>query len=747
MTKRVLWLFGFLVWAFPAFSETVKVNANEQASLTRIAIAFEQRPKWTVERMGRRHRLRFSTSSVFGFDLSAAFRTMNRERIADIRVLSATTLEFDVSCDCGFDVFGNASGHVIVEVADRFSGSEDSSTEVPVFAPPHTDTDMPKLPSSSDGAVGRPNGANPMLPDRDPVLNVLKPEVASLPFLIGELDLQNQMTDQSVAVGLIGRAFSRAALQGLVAADGNIVPRLNASQLPTNISVARRSNLSVSTVFDPIEIPETRFVPPTPAGSVCISDRDINVPFWGDIDDLRRLGRLRLRMIAEDGTIDPKGAFELARLYIWMGFGAEADDVMSFYPPGPDQELINALAELMDFGGTQAEVLSGQLHCQGAISLWGALSREFTPQEAPETANHILTAFNALPTHLRTHLGPTLSERLHAGGLENAAQTALNAVARGGKETDESTLATARLDLGTSRATEARGSLADLSNGTDVTAASALLELLQDAERRDMPPNPAWVDDAPTLVEALEGTREAKDLNVAGLRGLISLERFDEFRAAVVEDSPGLTGQVRMALAEYALEVAVMSDKEDAFLRLEIAMSKQLKPTDLSDRLKQNLARRLVDLGLPGRALRYTEKEPQSEQELTNIAEALGALGRRNEAVDLLRSTAIEGQDVLLADALYAAGDFRGAVEAFRGVGEDERAAHAALRIGDWDWIERHGSDQISMASRQIRADPPIAEIETPNGALIENSRSLRESVNALLNATQPKDTSNAFTN
>lgn len=726
-----------------AMANPVRVSGTATEDVARLIFEFERRPIWDYRRRGGGYSLSFSNVTPLSFDFSQVFLAMDRSRLADIRAVGNNSVEIDLACDCVLQLSETGNDAIAVDIRKLDPRRPTAQTVAPLLATTEQSEPALETPVLTGRSITRMGPGS---------LDPLTSTVVFLPQLPTSLPAPNATssltTDRSLAVELVGRGLSRAASQGLVTAGDNI-PKTE--RTPPEMSavdvLAGRANLTVTTGFDRETRPDARDVPPSVDGAICLSERSVDVLNWGDARDPKMLGTLRNASISEDGSVNESGAKALARYYIHLGFGVEARATAQFLESGPDRQIIIALAEIMDDGRSDAEVFQGQVACDGSVALWAALSGPLAQTQMPNNTNAILTTFSALPPHLRSHLGPTLSERLHDAGLHKDARTALNAVTRGGTRTDESDLATARLELDGTHADGAREKLSDLSNGTDITAAGALLELLKDAEARDMAPNPAWVDDAPTLVGALEGTEIASELNLAGLRGLIALGRFDAFRETIVEDSPGVTPETRLDLAVRALDAATNSGSDAELLTTEIGLAKLVPAARLDATTRVQLAARLRGLGLANRALRYVIRAPESESELTVAISAYVAAGQFAEALEVTRASPLDASDRLFAEVLIASGKKKEAFDQFVSVGDTESAVEVALRLGEWNWIALNTDDEIATASRELISPvvDPEPDAEAPNGDLIAALRARRAQVRSLLQATELR--SPAFTN
>ncbi len=721
-------------------AEPVRVGAGEHANFTRIILEHPEMPQWQARRRGNAYRLTFASMSPLNFDLSNVFRLVDRSRVGDVRAIGGNSIEIDLVCNCDVRPSQKGQSALVVDIYSLQNVQPVMQADVGGMFPPAGAETSPSRPSMEEAApsLSEPSAIYEPAPTTNP------DQESPLAIEVAPADLAGQ-----VSMELLGRALSRAAAQGLVTAEDDVISQQGATTLQQLRGLGGRQNLSVTTSFDRATKPDAVSPPPTDVGGQCLQDRLVDVASWGDARDLGTLGRLRGDAISEDGSVDADGAAKLARFYIHLGFGAEARIAAGYMADSRERDILLALAEIMDFGRSDAPVLRDQAACKGKVSLWSILAEPLSASSVPSSASSALAAFSALPSHLRTHLGPFLSERLHDVELREEARTAINAVTRGGIRTDESELASARLELEGTHAEQAREALVDLSNGTNLTAAAALLELFLDAEERGMPPNPAWVDDAPTLVGALEGTEIAERLNVAGLRGKIALGYFDEFRGALVEDSPGLTQGSRGELASLALRKVLESGSDTDFVKAEIGLAKIVPPENLDRDVRQALAERFLDLGLSQRGIAYIEEAPQSAAELETAVRVLLAAGRIENALSKLEESSFSGTANLRAHSFVAAGDDSSAVAAFLEAGDKESAASAAMRLAEWSWIAENTDSPVGAASRDLSApiDELVPQIEGSNGVLIEKTRERRERIRSLLELTQPSTDPIAFTN
>lgn len=547
---------------------------------------------------------------------------------------------------------------------------------------------------------------------------------------IEELGLQEAFRAQSRAVELLGNEFSRAATQGLIEAQE---APIQTNQTDISGNLGERANLSVTNGIDR-DIAASPNVSPTAAGAICLSDRDVDVANWGDAKDSKQLGKLRTQAIAENGEITSKGALKLARFYIAMGFGSEAKKLARYVKNPSDIDLMIALADIVDTGGSDSPALKGQIFCDGAVAMWAALAKPLSENEAPKSTNAILAAFSSLPFHLRVHLGPHLAERFRKAGLGEQARNVLNATLRSGPKSVESKLAKAKLELSGPKPIQARNELVEISNGTDVSAAKALLELLEDAQSDQRQPEVAWVEDVPSLVRATQGTDVASELNLAGLMGLISLDRFDDVRLALKKEAPGLTDLTRSRLAANALSKAAKDGSDEAFIRSVVGFPKYIDENTLERNERFEIAERLARLGLFQRAASFLPRLPESITERRTTSKVLSNLGQTASAIEVIED---QSQELLPElGVLYArTGYIQEALASLSDGDQNEVATFLAIQAGEWDWVAENGTHDASFATQALRNSIELDTAQPINAALIKQAETRRDQAIRLLKA------------
>ena len=751
---------------FSVAADTMELRTGEHSDFTRVVLAFDVLPSWQAGRTASGYAVKLDGSEPLLTDLSRAFALIGRDRVGDIKVdAEERRVDIELSCDCHAEFFELNNVRLVIDVRDGPQGPNathelpiDLNTAprarsaiqmpvLPALAAPNVEPRRSILGGRGDTRIVRPSlppalssvssrsGVSGRTGDAVVPLNQLSTEARST-FQDVLPSFDRLPTISSTAVEAVTEQLGRAASQGLVEVEtrpDRVDPPANGDVIPGP------QNFRVFTGFDRDTNRIDQSITSTAQGMRCIPDEYVNVLEWGDPDRAEKLGEFRQWIVKDTGAIDADAMRDLARYYVVLGFGAEARFAAQQLPDSEERDVLIALAEIVDNGSSNSPLFVGQIACPGKVAMWAAVAKPFTRGELPISTDGILRTFSALPPHLREHLGPVLSQRLRTAGETALARAALSAVTRTGSGTVGQELTAARLELLGTRAAQARSELERISKGTNVAAAEALIELLQDAARRRVPPKPEWVDDADALIRVTEGTDVAEQLSVSALKGHIPLGRFDELRRALSEERPGLNSIVKQDIAADALSAAVVDADDETFLRAELGFSDFASPGDLDATRRFELVDRFLELGLPELAAKYLPDEMLSAEEITLAARTYAALDRRAYALTLVGQSEDESLASVRAEILAQVRNFEGAAKAFEALGQTRASEIQALRSGDWNWIANQATPELSDAAQAAITEPLQGPVGSGMNAALINSVSARHAAYLeLLDRTEP---------
>ena len=387
----------------------VLVTSGEHEDFSRLVFNFSRPFDWSLEEAETGYALNIDRSAV-EYDTSRVFQFIPKTRLRSLSVEpGGGRIEFEINCDCHAVAFDLPRGQVVVDFRDG------PSPEV-IGAVEQIDLNSLPLPNWFETRSARTG---------------LRVDDLTAPDTSLE-NLQEQL--------LIG--FSAAAAEGVIDPVG--VSVRESDQDTTGKGAGQNDegqpdseqNLPV-TVLTQMQIDTAIRTALNDDDETCELGMELDVPSWGiEGDLLLGLATLRRDLVGSDLNIDADAVSRLARALIWLSFGAEAIQVLGLAPATTpkglaEYEVMRALAEILDDGEIPETAFPvDNLHCSSPVSLWAFLATSGTVPLSDDARLETLHTFNALPAHLRLHLGPELHRRFLDIGAQNAAETVRQAMAR-----------------------------------------------------------------------------------------------------------------------------------------------------------------------------------------------------------------------------------------------------------------------------------------------------------------------------
>ena len=536
--------------------------------------------------------------------------------------------------------------------------------------------------------------------------------------------------------------LSRAASQGLLEAD---LPSIDRARTPV---VPAAEPAAAEDVAPPVPQPapqaedhlritaetsidrDTRAPRPgggaTPGGLVCTDDKALDFASWGrDGTPSEGISDLRGALIGEFDRPDPAAVLDLARYYLFLGFGAEARaTVTGFGIEGPEADVVTSLAALLD--GEAAALpglLAGQAACPGRAALWGMMAEVPRPGAEPPNARAVLATFAELPLHLRRQLGPDLAGRFLSLGDSDTAialrDATTRALADGARD-----FALFDAELGRTEGTEAdAGDLLALAGSGEVQGARAFAAYLEGELTAGRVPQAGWLT-AEAIAFEDGGSDEGRRLAELALESRLVEGDFDGARREMLRraaEAPGEDAAVAAPQWTRFADAITQGAPDAEFLRQTFAARDELGRLLPQGPASTALAVRLTGLGFAEEALRYLPPpaagQPAGEAVRLARAEALLQTGSAAAAFGELAGLPGTAADRLRARALLALGDGRAASERFAAAGDVQMADLAAQRAGAWDRLTETADPRFRRVA-ELRADPaPQGYEPATNGA------------------------------
>lgn len=728
-----LWLVGGI-----AAADTALVEAGEHSDFTRIVVQLPAPSVWRVGRTPDGYELAVD-DPVTDFDLSAVFARIPRSRLSSIAVdPDSGRLKLGVGCACHAVPFAFRPDVVVIDLRDG-QPPEGSSYELPLAVQARP---MPER-LAQYRPRPRPQAARQVAPQ--------VPWPAALPGILPfdvpvpepSLDLETGAGSADLApmrTALLAQ-FAEAASRGVIDAENPDFPSADSGDVSgvraDPQGVGPLAHLAVPAQPDAGE-DDDRTGTMTQDGGACLPDEDVDIASWGDdrpFDD--QLAEARTGLVGEFDRPDPDAVASLVRLYLFFGFGAEAQATMQNLPveqkfPG----LWAEMAVLIDRTDADADgILAGQTDCKGTVALWAALaSPVLVMSGAPDQAS-VLRAFSGLPAHLRRHLGPELAERYLAIGDIPTAQSLRDAIWRApGDPGDGARLVDGMLRAELGNPAEAAAALDAVSAGDGRAGALALVELVDLQIAQGLPVRPGAADDLADFAAEFRGKPEEPALIRAQSLALASEGDFDRAFTLGGGGPKGTLPDLWQLLAETG---------SDSDLLGRAVLDRAAELPEVSTKTARRIADRLTALGFAEPALRWLPDDGSADAAIARARAEQRAGDARSALRRLAGQTGAAAAEIRAA-ALIQMGEPAAAVQAFAEAGDSRAEAAALWQARDWaaaaQALARPGMTEAVTAL--LQAPPVFAEgSDAPlarGRALIADAVATREAVALLLQADAP---------
>jgi len=659
MIRVFLITLALIYLTLPSAAQTVSIRSGEHDSFSRLTLELPERIEWTIEQVDQRAYIRFKSSTLI-VNADDVFDRIPRDRLSSILWDSEKRqIDLQLACDCRVNGFWFGKALLVLDISDAKATSPDSTAlEKPAKK------NLLKTPKASHAA------------------SLLSP-ISSL-----ESELQtNQLSQQSPATDTpensilsdaqdrLLQQLSRAAAQGLISPnptqfqsmqepDTGSVDRASDPQENLYFKEQKRLNINVNSRIDLDFLGTLTEVMPDTGLSGCLSQQEIDVSSWGNDSPFgTQISSLRLRLTGEFDAVDEKVALDLARLYLFFGFGIEARQVLALLPKSRSKLILLDLAEIADQGFVSVNtIFNDQMHCDSDVALWSALSYDDLPTDHPANTDAILRGFNGLPVHLRMQYGPILAIRLRAAGLDNAADRVHRILDRPNLPlTPAAELAKAQAELSDGDFEAGKKRLQEVVETNADVSVEALVLIIEERIKH----GEGVSFDQAQLIGAYAFEKQndpsAPMLLATYVRALAASGAFDQAFEQYAENQERLDQSDLSMLRSDMLRLLEGKGGDIEFLsQVFMFQDQDLKAADPA--VVNSIAERLLKLGFPERAKKILEEDSTIGKALSRDrrilrAEAALAISQPRQAiVELL---GLEGDDVeaLRNDALMAAGE------------------------------------------------------------------------------------------
>lgn len=766
MRSTLLLLFA-VVLGTEATAQSVAVRSGQHEDFVRLIVDLPGRMKTTVENSRTEAEIRFENKSLT-FNTADVFRRISGDQVLDV-VSGDTpgTLVVKFGCDCEVTSFWHGASLLVLDVVERktplvevnvISESADLIDVGDSFTPSGRVINLKRETGSLAATLAKPQ----LKPD-------FEPTIATQEEFSEEEDVRSPQEQRILeeARNQLALQVGRAASQGLLSPNSSL-RSLQSSEKENDPEPAQNEenprkhenlNIQAQSSID-------RDFKSVLQGSInlnsqtaCFEDREIDVGAWGsDATFGEQIGKLRKQLIGEFDRLNTDAVRNLARVYLHFGFGLEARETLSMLEePSENSELLEAIADIMEVGHSlNPTPLQTHLNCEGPVALWSVLSHNKLPRDMPINTNSVLLAFDALPKHLRSHLGPILSRRFLEAGDKASAEAVLRILNRSHETSGPNAdFVDAEISLTEGEYSEAVSEMEAVAEANAEISAEALVRMIETAVQNNQAVSYQNALLAGAYLQQYRDSPLEPDLIKAFLVGLAASGAFDESFKERKRFWDNLSEESRAFVDNHV--VAQLVEKADDIQFLKHVLSSPPNQIELVPQKTGNdVAARLSLLGFPSEARKFIEYEAAGnsahERQVLRAKISLQENKPRRALAELLNVAGPEA-DAVRAQASSLSGDHQEAAEIFADSGMAEEAIRQSWLAEDWDRLL--SSDDATYANSAALAalrreentetvglpdEPELSGALTQNRSLLQQSTSARNLVEELLSASPSPD-------
>ncbi len=678
-----------------ALAQSVAVTTGDHDGFTRLVLDYGSVVDWQVGRTADGYEVRL-TGKGPTYDLTGVYDLIGRGRLASVWVDPETgRLRIGVGCGCHAIPFEFRPGIVVVDIRDG-PPPRGSSFEITLEGNslPEIATRPVRRPKARPPQTGLPQTTDP-LPAYDWTGLALRRQTASKPGSDARLFTTDPAL-QPLRTALL-QQLSRGAAQGVV--DMAVpAPASGPQTLPPTAQMRLGLLPGLRVDADP-DAPAGL----SAKGQACVADSRLEFGAWGtDRPVAEQLAGAMAGLMGEFDTPDPAATLRAARFLLFIGFGAEARQLLLQMPGNqPDAAILISLAHIVDSTPDSDPAFEGMAACDTAAALWAILGEPVPGRGTAINRAAALRSFSALPVHLRRMLGPPLADRFIALDDADAAETVRNAILRApGQSGPEVTLMETRMDLEAGDPATAEDRLQPLMEFSGPATPDALVALVATHYALRKPIDPTQIT---TLEGFLHERRNNPDAPKFAQALTVARALAGDFEAAFADlaKTPAALAEVWTLLAETGPDSAVLTH----------AIPQAGPLPEVPAPVAEELSRRLLDLGFATQAGHWLALVPLPQADLAARV-ALGT-GDARSALRLIAGSDEPSTMSLRSAALRQLGDHAALARTLAEAGEDDDGRWRAVsEARDWPQLAASGPQPWKAAA--------IAAIGNPAGAVTE---------------------------
>jgi hypothetical protein len=715
------------VCATDLLASPVLVRSGDHPDFTRLVFEIVPGTLWEIGRNDTGYELVLNPDQTF--DISRSFDRISRDRVTNL-VPNGNTLRIDLDCDCHASPSLYQSNLLVIDIKDG---------PAPVSSPFELTV-----------AMQGPGLAQPTSPQLNAEVS-LGHDLMPNPFEVAAL-LEERVT---AAEDAVVQSLARATTQGLLDLPQDQTTNLQrptfidtegaADQPPENVAPSIETSGAGSpmqetpAIFQQISTPLFGISAQTAierdsitnpnlklsaSGVPCMDDAIVGIANWVSGSDFSAETASRVATLTDqNGNLQDQNVVDLAKAYLYFGFGREATSVLSLDGARSiERDALEAMASVIDGETPVRQLLSDQLGCVGHIALWSALARRSLTGAGESERTAMMMAQRALPEPIRDRIGTLLAQLFLDAGDPEAAKQILEGLTAEFRATNP--------DLTSLEVIEA------------VQGTRAALIVLEEALEANSRPSPASVvklleltvaegasveADSIDLAEALRfesrGTEGEADLTIAAVDALIAERRFVEAIDFISEASTSLSDQLKNELETATIVTLTEQMPDGPFLEFVFGNL----PVNITDEAANAVGSRLIALGFTAEATELVSETARgsamAERRLVR-AKAAFVEGRHADGAEIL-SGILDPQALRLVEQ-NTTEEFSNPIE----------AEALAWRTGAWEVLAAGDDPDLrdaAMAMMASEIQPLRLDTLAERQLLIEDSEAARQLAESLL--------------
>lgn len=409
-----------------AQTTTIPVRAGEHAQFTRLVIQVPEANSWRVTIDNRTAQL-IVDGPPLQFDLSQTFARIPRTRLSNA-VATPGNLELQLACDCEIRAYEDIPQFLVIDIlgsGQLVAQKADSSIRPPerpvrvIQSGGAQKTDTARAGSDLARAMRGHIQDKPLpasltlqkfadarvMPDPQRAPERPHDSIAPDPSYLDVTQELGRILAGSVALGVLEPAS---------VLDAGAGSRLSENQPSHQPHQGLGDHLRLPSQDAALHLKTAQDRKP----ESCHHLARLDLVDWTPGTEIERKPRNLGALYGEFDKLDPEKGLDLIRHFLSLGFGAEVRLVAALLElPPPLLDLITGIALVLDEDPLPDSIDLRELQaCSPAGSLWAFLGTPPHRLNSDFPFDALVQSVDALPPHLRLHLGPEILQRLAALG-------------------------------------------------------------------------------------------------------------------------------------------------------------------------------------------------------------------------------------------------------------------------------------------------------------------------------------------